>query len=118
MARSDEEGYFFLEDRKKDMIISGGENIYPTEIENVLMTHPAVMEVAVIGLSDDVWGEKVKAVVALKEGQQATDKELMDFCKDKLAGYKRPRSVDFLKELPKSATGKILRRKVRDLYQG
>jgi len=116
MARVDEEGYLYLEDRKKDMIISGGENIYPTEVENVLAKHQAVLESAVIGVPDELWGERVHAVVVTKEEEKVTAQELMDFCKDKLAGYKRPRSIDFVNELPKSATGKILRRKVREPY--
>jgi len=118
MARMDEEGYLYLEDRKKDMIISGGENIYPTDVENVLARHPAVLESAVIGIPDEVWGEKVHAVVVTKKEEKVTAQELMDFCRDKLAGYKRPRSIDFVNELPKSATGKILRRKVREPYGG
>jgi len=118
MGRVDEEGYYYLEDRKADMIISGGENVYPTEVENALAKHPAVLESAVVALPDQLWGEKVHAVVVLKEGMKATAEELMGFCRDKLAGYKRPRSVDFLKELPKSSTGKILRRKVREAYWG
>jgi len=118
MARIDEEGYYYLEDRKADMIISGGENVYPTEVENALAKHPAVLESAVVALPDQLWGEKVHAVVVLKEGMKATAEELISFCRDKLAGYKRPRSVDFLKELPKSSTGKILRRKVREAYWG
>jgi long-chain acyl-CoA synthetase len=118
MGRIDGEGYYYLEDRKADMIISGGENVYPTEVENVLAKHPAVLESAVVALPDQLWGEKVHAVVVLKEGRKATAEELMNFCRDKLAGYKRPRSVDFLEELPKSSTGKILRRKVREAYWG
>jgi acyl-CoA synthetase (AMP-forming)/AMP-acid ligase II len=118
MARVDEEGYLYLEDRKKDMIISGGENLYPTEVENVLIKHPAVLEAVVIGIPDELWGEKVHAVVVVKDGMQVTEQELKDFAKDQLAGYKRPKSYDFVKELPKSATGKILRRKVKEPYWG
>jgi len=118
MARIDEEGFYYLEDRKADMIISGGENVYPTEVENVLARHPAVLESAVVSMPDELWGEKVHAVVVLREGIKLTSEELIDFCRDKLAGYKRPKSVDFVKELPKNPTGKILRRKVRESYWG
>jgi long-chain acyl-CoA synthetase len=117
MARVDEEGYYYLEDRKKDMIITGGENLYPTEVENVIATHPAVSEVVVIGLPDEMWGEKVHAVLTLKEGMTVTEQELKDFAKPQLAGYKRPKSYDIRAELPKSATGKIARRLIRDLYK-
>jgi long-chain acyl-CoA synthetase len=116
MARCDEEGYYYLADRKKDMIITGGENLYPTEVENTLSQHPAVSEVVVVGLPDEKWGEKVHAVVALKPGEVVTEEKLKDFAKKRLAGYKRPKSYDFVKELPKSATGKIVRRMVRELY--
>lgn len=118
MGRIDEEGFYYLEDRKADMIISGGENIYPTEVENVLVKHPSVLESAVVAVPDPLWGEKVHAVIVLKEGRKAAAEELIDFCRDKLAGYKRPRSIDFIEELPKSSTGKILRRKVREVYWG
>ncbi|MDD2212830.1 MAG: long-chain-fatty-acid--CoA ligase, partial [Clostridia bacterium] len=117
MARVDEEGFYFLEDRKKDMIITGGENLYPTEVENIIATHPAVSEVVVIGLPDEMWGEKVHAVLTLKEGQKVSEQELKDFVKPQLAGYKRPKSYDIRAELPKSATGKIARRLIRDLYK-
>lgn len=116
MARMDEEGYYYLEDRKSDMIISGGENVYPSEVENVLTQHPAVLEIAVVPVPDELWGERVHAVVVLKKEMKVTAEELMDFSRDKLAGYKRPRSIDFVEELPKSPTGKILRRLVRQTY--
>jgi long-chain acyl-CoA synthetase len=118
MARMDEEGYLYLEDRKKDMIISGGENVYPTEVENVLVRHPAVAEVAVVGVPDERWGERVHAVIVPREGAQVALQGLLDFCRDKLAGYKRPKSLDLADSLPKSATGKILRRKVREACAG
>lgn len=116
MAFMDEEGYYFLADRKNDMIISGGENIYPREIEEVLIKHPAVSDVAVIGVPHEQWGEEVKAVVQLKEGYTVTEQVLLDFCKDQLAGYKRPRSVDFVNDFPRTATGKILKRLVKEKY--
>ncbi|MEW6489005.1 MAG: long-chain-fatty-acid--CoA ligase [Thermodesulfobacteriota bacterium] len=116
MAFIDEEGFYFLADRKNDMIISGGENIYPLEIEEVLVQHPAVAEVAVVGVPNEKWGEEVKAVVVLKEDAQTSEEEILEFCKGRLAGYKRPRSVDFADDLPKTATGKILKRLVKQKY--
>lgn len=116
MAFVDEEGFYFLADRKNDMIISGGENIYPLEIEEVLVQHPAVAEVAVVGVPNEKWGEEVKAVVVLKEDAQTSEEEILEFCKGRLAGYKRPRSVDFTDDLPKTATGKILKRLVKQKY--
>jgi acyl-CoA synthetase (AMP-forming)/AMP-acid ligase II len=116
MAVVDEDGYIYIVDRKKDMIISGGENIYPREIEELLYQHPAVLECSVIGIPDDYWGESVKACVVLKPEAKATEEELIQFCKDNLASYKKPRTVDFLDELPKSPQGKILKRELRDKY--
>jgi len=116
LARQDEEGYFYIVDRKVDMIISGGENIYPAEIEDVLYSHPKVLEAAVIGVPDERWGESVKALIVLKEGEHATGEEIIEFCKKRLGGYKIPRSVDFLSELPKSSSGKILKRVLRDEF--
>jgi len=112
----DEKGYLFIMDRSKDMIISGGENIYPREIEEVLIQHPAVREVAVIGVPDPKWGEAVKAVVSLAANRSATAEELIAFCKDHMAGYKKPRSVDFVDELPKNNYGKIMKRDLRARY--
>ncbi|MDY6844074.1 MAG: AMP-binding protein, partial [Thermodesulfobacteriota bacterium] len=100
MARVDEEGYYYLVDRKFDMIISGGENIYPAEIEGVLYQHPKVFEVAVIGVPDADWGESVKAVIVLKEGETATEDEIIQYTKERLGGFKIPRSVDFVNEMP------------------
>jgi long-chain acyl-CoA synthetase len=112
----DEDGFVFLTDRVKDMIVSGGENVYPIEIENVLSHHPAVADVAVIGVPDDRWGETVKAVVVKAEGAEVTDTDLIDFCRDKLAGYKRPTSVDFAEVLPRNPSGKLLKRELREPY--
>ncbi|MFD2499840.1 hypothetical protein ACFSTI_14665 [Rhizorhabdus histidinilytica] len=112
----DAEGYIFLTDRLKDVIISGGENVYPTEVENVLASHPAVAEVAVIGVPSERWGETVKAIVALKPGQQATAEELIGYSATLLAGYKRPTSVDFLPALPRNPTGKLLKAVLREPY--
>ncbi|MFH1034162.1 MAG: long-chain-fatty-acid--CoA ligase [Pseudomonadota bacterium] len=118
-ARLDSEGFVYIVDRKNDMIISGGKNIYPREVEEVLYGHPAVLEASVIGVPDPHWGESVQAVVVLKDGQEASAEELIDFCKENLASYKKPRTVEFRPGLPKSATGKILKRVLRDeFWQG
>jgi acyl-CoA synthetase (AMP-forming)/AMP-acid ligase II len=116
MGKVDGDGYLFIEDRLKDMIISGGENVYSPEIERVLAEHPAVMEVAVIGIPDDRWGEAVKAVVSLNPGTTATEAELIAWCRDRLASYKCPKSVDVLEALPRNPTGKILKRDLRAPY--
>ncbi|HRV68566.1 MAG TPA: long-chain-fatty-acid--CoA ligase [Marmoricola sp.] len=116
MGKVDDGGYVFVQDRLKDMIISGGENIYSPEIERVLAEHPAVMEVAIIGVPDDTWGEVVKAVVSLNEGHTATEAELIDYCKESLASYKCPKSVDIVELLPRNPTGKILKRDLRQPY--
>ncbi len=112
----DEEGYLYVTDRKKDMIISGGANIYPREVEEVICTHPAVREVAVIGVPDPKWGESVKAVVVLRDAARASDADIIEHCRRHLASYKKPASVDFLPELPKNAYGKILKRELRERY--
>ena len=116
VAYRDDEGYYFICDRQVDMIISGGVNIYPAEVEAVLHAHPAVMDTAVIGVPDEKWGESVKAVVQLRPGATATDEELIAFCDERLAGYKKPRSIDFVAELPRDAAGKLLKRMVREPY--
>jgi long-chain acyl-CoA synthetase len=116
MATVDEDGYIYIVDRKADMIISGGYNIYPSEVEDVLYRHPAIFEASVIGVPDDLWGESVKAIVVLKEGAQATEDELIQHCKNYLSSYKKPKSVDFVSDLPKNPYGKILRRKLREKY--
>jgi long-chain acyl-CoA synthetase len=116
LGKFDEEGYIYIVERKNDMIISGGVNIYPREVEEVLYRHPAVSEASVIGLPDEHWGEVVKAVVVLKEGKTADQAELIDFCGKNLAGYKKPKTVDFWKELPKSPQGKILKKEIRKHY--
>jgi fatty-acyl-CoA synthase len=116
LAYYDEEGYFYIVDRKKDMFISGGENVYPAEIEKALYQHPAVHMCAVIGLPDPKWGEVGKACVVLKPGQTATEEELLTFMTDRLARYKVPRSVSFMHALPISAAGKILKRELRDYW--
>lgn len=116
LARVDREGYIFIVDRKKEMLVSGGFNVYPSEVESVLAQHPAVYEVCVIGVPDDRWGEAVKAIVVLRDGQQALDQEIMDFCRGRLADFKRPRSIDFVPRLPKNGNGKLSRKDVREPY--
>lgn len=112
----DEEGFFYIVDRNKDMIISGGFNIYPSEIEQVLWRHPAVLDCAVIGVPDEKWGEAVKAVVELKQGAQASDAELREHCRAMLASFKAPKSVEIWDALPRSALGKVLKRDIRERY--
>nr|MBC8458085.1 AMP-binding protein [Deltaproteobacteria bacterium] len=111
-----EDGYLFHIDRKKHMIISGGENIYPAEVENVLHTLPEILEAAVIGVPDEKWGETVKAVVVLKEGKSLSERDIIVFCKKNLASYKKPTSVDFVQELPRNAAGKVLKGILREMY--
>ncbi|MGH8764817.1 MAG: AMP-binding protein [Burkholderiales bacterium] len=110
------EGYLFLHDRMKDMIISGGENIYPAEIENALMQHPAVADGAVIGVPDEQWGEAVKACVVLKKNVEANEKQIIDFMRERIAHFKCPKSVDFMETIPRNPTGKILKRVLREPY--
>lgn len=116
MGYLNDEGYLFLVDRKSDMIITGGFNVYPKEIEDVLYSHPLIAEVAIVGVPDVTWGEAIKAFVVVKEGQSLTEKEVIEFCKSKLASYKKPKSVEFMRELPKSAVGKIIRRVLKEPY--
>ncbi|MFY0544463.1 long-chain-fatty-acid--CoA ligase [Brevibacillus sp. H7] len=116
MATVDEENFFFIVDRKKDMIITGGENVYSVEVENIIYTHPAVLEAAVVGVPDEKWGEAVKAIVVVKKDQQLTEEDLIAHCRQYLANYKVPKSVDLVAELPKSGAGKILKRNLRDSY--
>lgn len=112
----DEEGYLFIYDRVKDMIVSGGENIYPAEVENALMSHPAIADAAVIGVPDEKWGEAVKGMVVLKPGASATPEEIIAFSKTRIAGYKSPKSIDFIQALPRNPSGKILRRELREPF--
>ncbi|HVU01317.1 MAG TPA: long-chain fatty acid--CoA ligase [Polyangiaceae bacterium] len=113
VAHRDADGYYFIVDRKKDMIIRGGFNVYPREIEEVLYAHPSVLEAAVIGVPHESHGEEVKAVIALRPGTTATAEDIVSYCKEKLAAYKYPRIVEFMDSLPKTATGKILKRELR-----
>lgn len=116
IATWDRDNYVFIVDRSKDMIISGGENIFSVQVEEAIAQHPAVLECAVIGVPDDEWGESVKAVVVLKPGHQATEQEIIDSARQHLASYQKPRSVDFVAQLPKAPTGKILKRELRAPY--
>lgn len=114
MAVMDKEGYVNIVDRKKDMIVTGGENVYSTEVENVLYMHPDVLEAAVIGVPDDHWGEAVKACVVLKDGRTASAEEIISFCKQRIASYKAPKSVEFLPDLPKTGSGKIYKKGLKE----
>jgi acyl-CoA synthetase (AMP-forming)/AMP-acid ligase II len=121
MARRDEDGFYYLVDRKKNMIITGGENVYPSEIEEVVGSHECVLDCAVIGLPDDKWGEKVTAIVVKKDGlrpEDITEDMIKDCCRGQIAGYKRPKEVIFIEEdqMPRTPTGKILHRKLRDKF--
>jgi long-chain acyl-CoA synthetase len=112
----DDDGYLYLHDRVKDMIVSGGENVYPTEVENVMMTHPEVADVAVIGVPDERWGETVKAVVVPAPGTSPSETELIAYARERLGGFKLPKSVDFAESLPRTPSGKLLKRALREPY--
>jgi acyl-CoA synthetase (AMP-forming)/AMP-acid ligase II len=112
----DEHGYVYILDRTRDMIITGGSNVYPREIEEVLLQHPAISDVSVIGVPDELWGEAVKAIVVLKQDSLATAEEIIAFAGEHMAGYKKPKTVDFVTDLPKSSYGKVLKRELRDRY--
>ena len=114
IAYMDEDGYFFIVDRKKDLIISGGYNIYPREIDEVLHAHPKIEEAVSVGIPHDARGEIVKAYVVIRQGESLTRNEVMAYCREKLAGYKVPRKVEFRTELPKTMVGKVLRRALRE----
>ena len=116
MAVIDEEGYVLIVDRKKDIIISGGENIASIEIETAVYAHPAVLECAVIAIPDEKWGEVAKALVVVKPGQSLTADELVAHCRGRLPGFKVPKSVEFFDALPKGGTGKILKKELREKY--
>jgi len=112
----DEDGYLYIQDRIKDMVVSGGENVYPAEVESAIYGHPAIQEVAVIGVPDPKWGEAVKAIVVLRPGESATPEEIIAFARSRIAGFKVPKSVDFTDALPRNPSGKILRRFLREPY--
>ncbi len=116
LGRLDDERFLYIVDRKKDMIITGGENVYPREVEEVLYSHPKIAESAVIGIPDVKWGEAIKAVIALKAGETATEDEVIGFCREHIAGFKCPKSVDFVEALPKNPAGKILKKELRKRF--
>ena len=116
MATVDDEDYIFIVDRKKDMIISGGENIYPREVEETLYANSSILDAAVIGVPDEEWGESVKAFVVLKDGEKLTEKEIIDYCKENMASYKKPKSVEFINALPRNPTGKVLKKELRKKF--
>jgi long-chain acyl-CoA synthetase len=115
IGKFDEDGYLSIVDRKKDMIIAGGYNIYPVELDDVLMGHPKILEACTIGIPDDYRGETVKAFIVIKEGEALTEDDVVKYCKENLAAYKVPKIIEFIDELPKSAVGKILRRKLKEM---
>jgi fatty-acyl-CoA synthase len=114
LGRMDEEGYVYIVDRKKDMIVSGGENIYPREIEELLYHHPKIQDGAVIGIPDPMWGESVKAFVVLKNGEMMQEEEVIEYCKSHLASYKKPKTVEFMESLPRNPSGKVLKTLLRE----
>jgi acyl-CoA synthetase (AMP-forming)/AMP-acid ligase II len=116
MGRLDKDGYVYLGDRAKFRIKTGGYNVFPTEVENVLAEHPAVLEVSVVGLPDPKWGERIHAVVSLRSGAEASGDALREFCRGKIADFKVPKSIDIWPEIPKGVTGKILKRQIIDHY--
>ncbi|MEU6602835.1 class I adenylate-forming enzyme family protein [Streptomyces flaveolus] len=116
VGRMDDEGYLTIVDRKKDMVVTGGFNVYPTEVENAIFSLPAVAEVAVVGIPDSVWGESLKAIIVRRPGHELTADEVVAACTSQLAAYKKPRSVEFVDQLPKTASGKIMRRQLRERY--
>ena len=115
-GRLDGDGYLYIQDRVKDMIVSGGENVYPREVEVVLFEHPDVVDAAVIGIPDEKWGEAVKAVVVLRQGANLAEDQVIEFCRGRLGGFKCPRSVDFMEQLPRNPSGKVLKRELREPY--
>jgi acyl-CoA synthetase (AMP-forming)/AMP-acid ligase II len=112
----DDAGYVYVHDRVKDMIVSGAENVYPAEVESALFGHPAVADVAVFGVPDERWGEAVKAAVVLKPGHVASADDILGFARERIASYKLPKSIDFIAELPRNPSGKILKRELRKPY--
>ena len=111
----DEDGYLSIVDRKKDMVIAGGYNIYPVELDNVLFDHPKILEACTVGIPDEYRGETIKAFIVVKEGETLTEDEVTQYCKENLAAYKVPKIIEFVDDLPKTTVGKILRRKLRDM---
>lgn len=113
IGKKDDDGFVYIVDRKREMIVTGGFNVFPGQIEQIVFTHPAVQDCAVVGVPDDKWGEAVKAVVLLRPGAQATEEDIIRLCKDSLGGVQSPKSVEFWPDLPRSPVGKVLRREVR-----
>jgi acyl-CoA synthetase (AMP-forming)/AMP-acid ligase II len=116
LARLDEEGFVYIVDREKDMIVSGGENIYPREIEEILYSHPKIEDAAIVGTPDPLWGESVRAIIVLKRGETMTEEEVIEYCKGHLASYKKPKSVAFVESLPRNPSGKVLKTVLRERY--
>ncbi len=116
LARRDDEGYIYIVDRKNDLIVSGGENVYPVEVENVISAHPEVVEVAVIGVPDERWVEVVKAIVAVRPGSSLAEADIIEFCRDKLGGFKIPKSADFTEALPRTPSGKVTKNVLREPF--
>jgi acyl-CoA synthetase (AMP-forming)/AMP-acid ligase II len=116
LGSQDEEGFIYIKDRSKDLIISGGFNVYPTEVENALMKHPSISEVGVFGIPDDQWGETVCAHIVLKADKTLKADDIIDFAGNHLAHYKKPRRIEFVSFLPRTPSGKVLRRKLREPY--
>ena len=112
----DDEGYLYIHDRVKDMIVSGGENIYPAEVENALMSHPEIADAAVIGVPDDKWGESVKGFVGLQPDSSLDETEIISYSRTQIAGYKCPKTINFIEALPRNPSGKILRRELREPF--
>jgi long-chain acyl-CoA synthetase len=112
LGYQDKDGFFYVVDRKGDMIIRGGENIYPREVDEVLYQHPKVKDAATVGLPDQLYGEEVKSFIVLREGEQATELEIIQFCRERLADFKCPKSVEFVVDIPKGPTGKLLKREL------
>ena len=115
-AYMDEDGYVFIYDRVKDMIVTGGENVYPAEVENALFGHPSIADAAVIGVPDDIWGEAVKAIVVLKSGAPRDAADIIGWARARIANFKAPKTVDFVDLIPRNLSGKILRRELREPY--
>ena len=115
-AYMDDEGFIYIQDRIKDMIVSGGENVYPAEIESALFEHPAVADAAVIGVPSEQWGEAILAFLVLKPGESVTSDDLVEFCRSSLAGFKVPRQFEFIEEIPRNASGKVLKKDLREPY--
>ena len=118
LAKRDEDGFYYIVDRKDNMIITGGEHVYPSEVQDIIISHPDVFDAAIIGLPHEKWGEQVTAIIVPRERAKLKEKMITDYCKDKMAGYKRPKKIIFIndKDMPRTATGKILHRVLRERF--